>query len=104
MFRKESYNVVIKLLKTLKEYWIQITAIVGLIAACSIFPFKLSAMENRQEKLEESQDILIAQTTTIGEYIKGQQTENEYEKERIASAPQGYRWDSYKRTYVKYEE
>lgn len=85
----------------LKAYWIQISFIVGGIAACSIFPFQLKAAQEDIKDIKDEQKILIAQTTTIGEYIKGQETEKQHEKELQAAAPPGYRWDSLKREYIK---
>ncbi len=53
------------------------------------------------QELKKQQGVLVAQTTTIGDYVQQQMQEKEYEKERVASAPPGYRWDSLKREYVK---
>ena len=88
-------------LEYLKKYWVQITAIVGLIGACFLFPFKLEAMDKRQDKFEEQQDSLYEQTTMIGKWVEQEQQNKEYEKERISSAPPGYRWDASRREYVK---
>lgn len=84
----------IKFLKILKDYWVQITTIVALISAAAIFPFRLGHAENDIKDLRE-------QTTAIYKWVEQEQKEKEYEKERIASAPPGYRWDSIKRQYVK---
>lgn len=90
----------LKFLETLKTYWVQIVAIVGLISGVAIFPFKLNAMQDDVKELKEQQKVLVAQTTTIGKYIEQAEKEKEYENERIASAPPGYRWDAVKREYV----
>ena len=89
------------LLKYLKEYWLIITMVLGGIGAASIIPYRLDAMENRQDDFEETQKNLVAQTTMIAEYVKGQETEKSHEKELQASAPPGYRWDSNTRAYIK---
>lgn len=84
----------IKFLETLKRYWVQITAIVALISGCAIFPFRLS---NAEDDIKD----LKAQTTAVYKWVEQEQTEKEYENERVASAPPGYRWDSSRREYVK---
>ena len=91
----------LKFLETLKIYWVQIVAIVGLISGVAIFPFKLNAMQTDVKELKEQQKVLVAQTTQIGKWVEQAEKEKEYEKERIASAPPGYKWDSFKREYVK---
>ena len=91
----------IKLLETLKTYWVQIITIVGLIGACSVFPFRLEAMDSRQKKLEEAVTKTTEQTTALYRWVEAQQKEKEYEAERIKSAPPGYRWDSSNKEYVK---
>lgn len=90
-----------QIFKFLKDYWIVITAIVTLIGAGSIFPFRLEALESRQEKFEQTQEKLVEQTMTIADYVKGQETEKAHEKELQESAPKGFRWDSLTREYVK---
>ena len=98
---KHKKSAIIQTMDFLKTYWIQITAIVAGIAACSIFPFKLNAMESRQEKFEEVQNSLYEQTTQIGKWVAAQESDKAHEKELQASAPPGYRWDSLNREYVK---
>ena len=88
-------------LQAIKDFWPVSVSVVGFIGACFVFPFKLEAMESRQEKFEQTQERLIEQTTMIGEYVKGQETEKAHEKELQASAPPGYRWDSTIREYVQ---
>lgn len=91
----------IKILKFLKEFWIQIVAIVGIIGAASIFPFKLEAMDQRQERLEDAVTKTTEQTTALYKWVEAQEQEKTYEKERVASAPPGYRWDANRREYVQ---
>ena len=89
-----------KFFKTIKEYWMFITFVVGAISAAAIFPFRLEALESRQNEFEQNQQLLVQQTTTIGKWVEQEQKEKEYKKERQISAPPGWRWDATTRQYV----
>ena len=86
-----------QLLDAIKNYWQIITVAVAVVSAGAIFPFKLSAMEQRQDKFEQVQTSLYEQTTMIGKWVEKQ----EYEKELLESAPPGWKWDATKREYVE---
>ena len=92
----------LKFLKLLKEYWGILVIIGGAFAAFVILPYRVDAMEKRVADVEEVQDSLYEQTTMIGKWVEQEQKEKEYEKERVSSAPVGFRWDSSKREYVKW--
>ena len=87
-------SIVNKALSWVKDYWIIITLIGGAISAAAIFPFKLANAESDIKALKE-------QTTAIYSWVKQEQTEKEFEKERIASAPPGYYWDTATRQYLE---
>lgn len=84
----------IKLMKFLKEYWIQITAIVAGISAAAIFPYRLGNAEQEIQDLKE-------QTTAIYKWVEQEQQAKQHEKELNDKAPAGYRWDPVRREYVR---
>ena len=88
-------------LQAIKDFWPVSIAVVGFIGACFIFPFRVEALENRQDKFEEVQSSLYEQTTQIGKWVAAQESDKAHEKELQASAPPGYRWDSTIREYVQ---
>ena len=88
-------------LSGLKEYWAIIVAVGGAFAAIIILPYRVDAMDKRQDKLEAVQDKIVEQTTALYKWVDQEQKEKEYEKERLTSAPPGYKWDSVSRKYDK---
>ena len=86
-------NKMVEFMEFLRSYWIQITSILALVGAASIFPFKLANAESDIKALKD-------QTTAIYQWVQQEQQSKEFEKERIANAPPGWKWDSGKREYV----
>ena len=93
-------SMILKILKSVKEYWGIILVVVGMIAAGAVFPFRLEAMEKRQDQFEQVQQSLYEQTTMIGSWVQQEQQSKQYEKERYEAAPPGWRWDPNRREYV----
>lgn len=91
---KKFLSTILGALDFLKEYWVIASVVALSIGGASVFPFKLARAEGDIKDLKD-------QTTAIYSWVKQEQQEKEFEKERVASAPPGYRWDSGKREYIK---
>lgn len=79
------------------SHWGIVAFVIAFISACAIFPFKLQANEKRVDKLEQSHEKLIEQTTAIYKWVERKETEEElqeaFDKEQEEKAPHGFRWD-----------
>ena len=84
----------VEILDFIKQYWVVIVVIAASIGGASIFPFKLARAEDDIKALKD-------QTTAIYKWVEQEQNLKQFEKERVDSAPPGYKWDSSKREYVK---
>ena len=96
-----------RLLKT----WPIILAVLGVISAAAILPYRLEAVEKNDAKqdaaLEEQRKMsaaLYEQTTAINSLIQQKEQrermEAQHEAEMKAAAPPGMVWDSATRKYV----